>query len=291
MTIRHLRVFAEVCSCGSVTQAAQNLFISQPAASAAIAELESHYGIRLFDRIGRRLYVTEAGKRFLGYVEHILRLFDEMEHVRDWEEGGVVRVGTSITVGNRLLPGLIRAFQGRRPQTEVEAVVDNSEAVEERVLRGEIDLGLIEGSVHSPLLESIPFFHDRMVLILPPDAPWENGAALPVRILGEYPLLLREKGSAGREILDGILSLHGITPKSAWQSISTQAIIRAAHNGLGISLLPYLLVQEALERGEIRYANLEGVSLERGYFIIRHNEKFVTPAAQDFIALCLSLEA
>ena len=290
MTIRHLRVFSEVCACGSVTAAASRLYITQPAASAAIAELEARYGVRLFDRIGRRLYLTQAGKRFLGYADRILSLFDELERVRDWEEAGVLRVGASITVGNRLLPGIIRDFQKSHPQVKVEAAVDNSETIEEQVLRNDIDLGLIEGTVHSPRLQGAVFFHDRLVLILPPSFP-DAGEELPVSVLADYPLLLREKGSAGREIVDGILSIHGLSVRPAWQSVSTQAIVRAVHDGLGISLLPALLVQDALERGEVRRASLRGVDLERSYSMIRHRDKYCSPLLQAFMDACRTAAA
>ncbi len=289
MTIRHLQVFSQVCSCGSVTAAAKKLFITQPAASSAIAELEAHYGIRLFDRIGRRLYITETGKRFLDYASHILSLFDELEQVRDWEEGGLLRVGASITVGNHLLPEIVRVFQQQHPAAAVKAVVDNSETIEERVIHNEIDLGLIEGVVHSPQIESRTFFHDRMVLIVPPGYADER-EALPVNVLGEFPLLLREKGSAGREIVDGILSVHGIPAEPTWQSVSTQAIVQAVSRGLGISLLPELLVREAAQRGEVSCAELQDVSLERDYSVIWHREKFLSPILREWIRLCLSIK-
>ena len=197
MTIRHLQVFSQVCSCGSVTAAAKKLFITQPAASSAIAELEAHYGIRLFDRIGRRLYITETGKRFLGYASHILSLFDELEQVRDWEEGGFLRVGASITVGNHLLPEIVRVFQQQYPAVAVKAVVDNSETIEEQVIHNEIDLGLIEGVVHSPQIESRTFFHDRMVLIVPPGyaAPSGKGKRREGNC-GRYSFRSRDPGGA-----------------------------------------------------------------------------------------------
>ena len=290
MTIRHLRVFSAVCACQSVTKAAKKLYISQPAASGAIAELEAHYGVRLFDRIGRRLCLTQAGERFLSYTNRILGLFDELEHTVELEGKGILRVGASITVGTRLLPGIVRDFRQSHPAIAVEATVENSEAIEDRVLHNEIDLGLIEGAVHLPQIRGVVFYRDRMALILPPDFP-EDGQELPVSILGEYPLLLREKGSAGREIVDGILSVHGIAAKPAWQSISTQAIVQAVRSGLGISLLPYPLVRDAVERGEVRAARLQGVDLQRSYRLLVHREKFLSPAIRAFADACRRLDA
>ena len=261
--------------------------MTQPAASAAIAELESYYGVRLFDRIGRRLRLTEAGRHFLEYAVHILRLFDDLERIRDWDSLGVLRVGASITVGNCLLPGLIRRFRTEREQLRVEAVVDNSETVEEQVLRSELDLGLIEGSVHHPQIECQCFFRDRMVVIAPPNGIFDGRTEIGVGELREQPLLLRERGSAGREIVDGILAVYGEAVRPVWQSASTQAIVHAVGNGLGISLLPYLLVKEALEQGEVRQLSLRDVSLERRYLLIRHKDKYMTPAAQTFMNMVM----
>lgn len=118
MTLRHMRIFLAVCEndC-NVTRTAQTLYLSQPAISQAINELEAYYGVRFFERISRRLLITEAGKRFKGYAVHICALFDEMEKgVHSWEEAGLVRVGASVTIGSQFLPAYIKAYQARYPE-------------------------------------------------------------------------------------------------------------------------------------------------------------------------------
>lgn len=111
MTLRHMKIFVSVYQNNGITRASEELHLAQPSVSLAIRELEDYYGIRLFDRISRRLYVTEQGKMFYDYALHIVSLFDEMElGIRNWEHMGTLRIGSSITIGNFLLPGLIKKF-------------------------------------------------------------------------------------------------------------------------------------------------------------------------------------
>lgn len=126
MTLRHIKIFLAVCQhdCNT-TKAAKALLMTQPAVSLAIRELEEYYGVRLFDRIGRRLNITEAGQQFLSYGSHIVALFDDMEKgLRNWDALGLLRVGASITIGAQLLPNYIRAFYAQYPGKEIQAVVD-----------------------------------------------------------------------------------------------------------------------------------------------------------------------
>lgn len=284
-----MKIFVAVCECGSVTAAAEKLYITQPAASLAISELEAYYGIKLFDRIAKRLHITEAGKQFLQYAVHIVGLFDELEKsVRNWDSIGELRVGASVTIGNYLLPGYVKEFQAAHPKMKIRAVIDNSESIEEYVLKNEIDLGLIEGAIHSPYIESQCFMDDQLVLICSPDHPWASCGEIDIDELKNTEFILREKGSAGREIFDSILQVNGIEIVPSWQSISTQAIIRAVSKGLGVSVLPYLLVKDSLERGEIQRVNIRNISLNRQFSIIHHKNKFLTDSAMDFISLCLA---
>lgn len=116
MTLRHLKIFVTVCETNSVTKAGEKLYIAQPSISLAISELESYYGIKLFDRIGKRLQITEAGKNFLQYAAHIVGLFEEMESkVRNFDTIGVLRVGASIAIGNFLLPKYVVEFKKKPP--------------------------------------------------------------------------------------------------------------------------------------------------------------------------------
>ena len=287
MTLRHLRIFVAVCQWGGVTAAAEKLYLSQPSVSVAVGELESYYGIRLFDRIGRRLRLTEVGKQFLGYATHIVKLFDELEQrVRNWDELGRLRVGASITIGNYLLPGYTAAFRAHYPGITVHALIDNSEGIERGISDGSLDFALIEGLAHTPQLVTRPFREDELVVICAPGHPLAGCADVEARELVQYDFIMRERGSAGREIFDSAMLLKGLAVDPVWQSASTQAIVRAVGAGLGLSALPLLLVGEDLEKGTVVRLPVRDLPLKRSFSVLYHRNKYLTPAMLDFIGLC-----
>ena len=289
MTLRHLRIFVTVCETGSTTAASEKLYIAQPSISVAIGELEQYYGIHLFDRIGRRLQVTDAGLRFLEYATHIVGLFDEMEReVKNFDATGIIRIGASITIGNYLLPQYAAQFSREHPQMQIRATIQNSDDVQQYVEKNLVDLALIEGPVSHESLKAIPFYQDKLVFFCAPGHPFA-GQIIPIEQLASQPLILREPGSAGRDIFDGIMAAHNQPVEPAWQSVSSQAIVRAVQAGMGISVLPYLLIQESLQQQKIRIFQVEGISLSRTLHIIYHRHKFLTPSAKDFIRICQEL--
>ncbi len=287
MTLRHLRIFVTVCETGSATAAGEKLYIAQPSISLAISELEEYYGIKLFDRIAKRLYITEAGKHFLQYATHIVSLFEDMEkEVKNIDAIGVIRIGASITIGNYLLPDYVLSFKEVHPKMEVKVTIENSDKIQQLVLTNQIDLGLIEGIVHSTYIESKRFREDELVLICANNHPFAGAESINLSQLNQESFLMREAGSAGREIFEGMMTAKGIAISPSWESSSTQAIIRAVQANLGVSVLPYLLVKDALDRREISQFKIEGIQFKRNFCVIYHRNKFLTESAKNFIALC-----
>jgi len=287
MTLRHLKIFVAVCETGSATAAGEKLYIAQPSISLAISELEDYYGIKLFDRIAKRLHITEASKHFLQYATHIVGLFEDMEkEVRNFDAIGVIRIGTSITIGNYLLPSYVTEFKQTHPQMEVKVVIDNSDKIQQHVLSNQIDIGIIEGIVHSPYIIERKFRDDELVLICANDHPFAQHKNIELSQLQNEDFILREAGSAGREIFDSTMIAHGLEISPAWESTSTQAIVRAVQAKLGISVLPYLLIKDSLDRKEINQFQLNGIRFQRSFSVIYHRNKFLAKSAKDFIALC-----
>lgn len=121
MTIRHIRIFLEVCRTMNVTRAAENLYMTQPAVSRSIHEIEQVYGVRLFERLNQRLYLTDSGRRMRAYAVHIVDTFDQMEReLSDGDERGMLRIGASITLGNYELPGVVRRMKQERPSLRLQ---------------------------------------------------------------------------------------------------------------------------------------------------------------------------
>ena len=147
MTLRHMKIFVAVFENSSITKAAKELHLAQPSVSFSIKELEDYYGQRFFERIGRRIYPTSAAGDFYGYAVHIVSLFETMEkELKNGDELGTIRIGASITIGTHILPTLVKTFQELFPDIRMEAVVNQSAAIEQHVLHNHIDIGMIETS-------------------------------------------------------------------------------------------------------------------------------------------------
>ena len=234
MTLRHMKILVEVYRQNSVTKAAQALHLSQPSVSLALRELEDYYGVTLFERVGRRISPTECGREFYGYAVHVVSLMDELEtRMRNWDAIGTVRIGATVTIGTYLLPELVRQYQAEFPALHVDVQVCRASQVEQLVLDNRIDLGLIETQPEHEELVAVPFSRDELQAIVPPDSPLAGRGKVTIQELAQFPFLMREPGSAGRKALDGYLALHRLSVQPAWESVSTQALIKAVVEGLG----------------------------------------------------------
>ena len=211
MTLRHIRIFLAVCENGNnTTRAARALYLAQPAVSRAVAELEEYYGVRLFDRIGRRLYLTEAGRRMWEYAVHICGLFDDLEKgLRGWDEQGVLRVGASITIGSQFLPGYVDAFRAAHPGVDVRVWVGPSEQLEEKLLHNTLDVALMEGPVHGSALTAEEYMADTLAVVCAPGRPFTPGQTVPLDAFRVQRFLLREKGSGAIRQRGRGRGLHG----------------------------------------------------------------------------------
>lgn len=288
MTLRHMRIFQKIYEKQSVTRAAEELHMTQPAVTRALQELERYYGLRLFERLGRRLTVTEAGRRMYDYALHLTETFDTMEKsLRDWERQGVLRVGASVCLGCSMLPELAGAFRRLHPGVEMRVQVANGELLCRDLLENRLDLALLEGEENGTGLTLTPIGSSEMALIVPARHPLAEAARVTLAEAAAYPLLLRETGSATRRFLDQLLLSRGLTVQPAWESASTQAILAAVREGLGITLLPWALAREAVRRGEAARCILTDVELVRRRYAAWHPSKYVTDTMRAFLNLCM----
>ena len=286
MTLRHMKIFEAVFRHSNITKAAEELHLAQPSVSVAVRELEEYYGICLFERLGRRIVPTELGKEFYGYALHIVSLFDEMEQkIRNWDALGVIRIGASITMGTHILPPLLKQYQALYPELRTEVTIGKSAVIEQHILENKIDIGLIENQSEHPDINVLPFMEDYMQAIVAPDHPLAKYSQVTLEQLAQYPFLMREKGSAGREILDACFALEQITVHPLWESASTQAIVRGVAEGLGVAVLPCLLVRKNIEEHTVKMIPFPQ-PLTRKLNLIWHRSKYLTDNMNAFIELC-----
>ena len=288
MTLRHMRIFQKIYETQSVTRAAEALHMTQPAVTRALQELEKYYGLRLFERLNRRLTVTEAGRRMYDYALHLTETFDTMEKsLRDWERQGVLRVGASVSLGCSLLPQLARTFQEEHPGVEVRVRIANGELLRRDLLENRLDLALLEGEENGADLMLTPFAAGEMALIVPPGHPLARTGGATLAQAAAYPLLLRETGSATRRFLDQLLMSRGLAVQPVWESASTQALLSAVREGLGITLVPWALARQTVLRGEAERCPVTDAELIRRRYVAWHPSKYVTGTMRAFVNLCM----
>lgn len=289
MTLEQLRIFIAVAERQHVTQGARDLNLTQSATSAAIAALEARYETKLFDRIGRRIVLTEAGRLFLVEAKAVLERAAAAEAVLADLAGlerGALSLAASQTVANYWLPGVVYRYRQRFPQVVVTVDIGNTETVAEHVHAGGADLGLVEGTVDDPHLAVIAIAEDDMVLVVPPGHPWT--ARLPdlVRDVPAGQWILRERGSGTRALFEATLLAAGVDPRRldvVFELPSNEAVRAAVEAGAGVAVMSRLVVASALRAGTLAAVPLP---LPRRQFLaLRHKERYVTRAQREFLAL------
>lgn len=289
MTTRHLKIFLEVYKSGSMTAAAKRLFMTQPSVSQAIHEMEEHYGVRLFERLYRKLYPTPAGKELMLYAENILGLFNEME--AKLEAGNLAQsleVGLFFTAGMLVHPWL-SAFRAACPSTSVHIHVWKGSELKRRLRTASIDLAVMEEFDHEPDLCQELIAEDRLVAVTAVDDPLLSEGPITARQLSEAPLLLREKGAGVRDQLESEMQRLGFHISPLWESASSLVLLEAARHQEGIAILPYQLAQPALHRGEVAELPVTGIDFARRMALTWHKDKFITGPMQTFMDIVHSI--
>ena len=287
MTIRHLKTFCAVCEEGGITRAAEKLRVAQPSVSQTIGELERYYGVSLFDRVGRRLVLTPEGERLRVKAQEAIASFSEFEEAaRDTNARHVIRIGSSVTAGQMVLPRLIAAIEATLDRAECRAIADSAAAVEQLVEEGSLDLALVEGSV-SRALAAEAVFSDRLMAVCSAGMKIKN--TLSPAELVSLPLLLRRRGSASRDLFDERLSALGLKAQHKLSSSSNSVLLAAAREGLGVAVLPEALVAADLSAGRLKEVRIQGLELSRRWFAVRRQDKKFTPVQQQAFELLFSL--
>lgn len=292
MTLRHLKVFVTVVdSSNNLTRAAEKLYTTQPAVSMALKEIENEFGIILFDRLNRRLVLSAAGKEFEKYARRILNLEENLEQVMNsWGEEGKIYIGSSITIGSNFMPDCVRTFSLLHPKARVFVKVYPSDILMDMLKQNEIDFALLESDINEDDLVSEPFLEDRLVVITPNNDFFLHYGEMDLESFCKENLLLREKGSGVRNMIDLICEMNGLDINPYWESMSTNAIIKAVIRSLGISVLPLSMVRQYLDDGLVLAKRLKGIDLTRKLYIVRHKDKMSSALVEDFIDMVRNYE-
>jgi len=289
MADRRLQVFHAVAKHLSFTKAADTLFMTQPAVTFQIKQLEEHLNTRLFDRAQGRIVLTPAGQLALEYAERILQLSAELDtrlKEMSGQAAGPLLIGASMTIGEYVLPQLIGKFKARFPAVLPTLFVGNSEAVQERVAERTLDLGFIEGDSHLASLSSEVCCEDELQVVCALSHPFAKETfALPAA-LAHHPYIGREAGSGTRAVIDRYLSEAGVSPESLDTVVelgSPEAIKGLVATGFGFAIMSRVIVAKELQLGQLVQVPLKP-ALMRNFSVVYPKERFHSKLVAAFLA-------
>lgn len=288
MNDRKLRIFEEVAIHLSMSAVASKMYMSQPAVSQAIHELEEELGTKLFDRIGRKLYLTQAGQVFLPYARKTLNTYDEgLKAVGDVDgaNAGSLTVGASTTVGIYVLPEIIGRFLESHPRVDVSLAVENTKIIEERVLYNAVDFAFVEGPVEVEEIVVEEFCGDELVFITHPRHPWAAAGRVEPESLGREKFILRESGSGTREVFERAMRQLKADYRVAFELGNTEAIKKAVEAGMGVSCISGRCVTREVELGKLAAVRLSQTNIKRSFNLIYHRDKHMSALFQTFIQI------
>ena len=285
MTLRQLTTLRALKRMGSLSGAGRELRLSQSAVSLQMKDLGAEIGVKLFRLRGKRLRLTDAGEELVHYAERILGLVGEAPEAARAKarQGGLVRVAASSTPGVSLLPDLIARYRRSMPNVLVRLTVTNTEDVEERVRRGEADVGVVGGRLGSRDLEVEPWWQDELVLIVSPSHRLARHRRVPPTALSGELILAREHGSATRTTYEAVFLAAGLPLPQAHVVGDAEAIKRAVAAGMGVSLLSHWSVSEEVKSGRLAAIRLVGVSLVRPLHVLLPTGGADSNAVSEFV--------
>lgn len=289
MTLEQLRIFIAVAEREHVTQAAHDLHLTQSAVSAAITALEGRYAIKLFDRIGRRIALTDAGRTFLQEARAILvRAADGEAVLSDLADfrRGELAIAASQTIGTYWIPRVIQAFIASYPGICVTLELGNTEFVADRLRHGAALIGFVEGPVDEPSLAIDRLFDDELVLVAAPADPWLTSRGSMAERLSAARWVVREKGSGTRVALEQALAHYDLSADDVEMALelpSNETVRTAVEAGAGVTVLSRMVAGAALAAGTL--VQVETPLPGRRFHALRHRERYFGRAAAAFVDL------
>lgn len=273
-----------------MTRAAEKLFMTQPSISQAIAELEEYYKTKLFDRIAKKIYITEDGYKLITIANNIVELFEKAEAViRDKKSAQKLRVGASVTIGTYLLNDILKKMSEHN-EISVEYVIDNTKNIEEMILTARLDIALVEGDIKSEDIIVKPFMDDRLTLVCSAEnkLAWRN--SVNIKELENYNFIIREYGSGTKELIEALARKNNVKLNVTGVVSNIEAIKNSVMSDIGISILPEIAITRELREKKIAAVKLSGVSLKRKFSVVYHKNKNISEALEKFMRYVKSFD-
>ncbi len=290
-TLDQLRILKAIALEGSFKKAADSLYVSQPAISLQIQQLERQLDVPIFDRGGRKAQLTEAGQLLLSYGDRILNLCQETcRAIEDLQNlnGGTLIIGASQTTGTYIMPRMIGMFRQKYPEVAVQLHVHSTRRTAWSVANGQIDLAIIGGEVPLELMESleiVPYAEDELVLVVPALHPLSTAESIPISELYRLKFITLDAQSTIRKVIDQVLAKNGVDIKQLLVEMelnSIEAIKNAVQAGLGVAFLSLTAIEKELQLGALKRVQIDGVNIRRTLSQIRNPNRYRSKATEAF---------
>lgn len=290
MDLKHLETFCKVAETGSFSRAGEAVYLTQPTVSGHIASLERSVGLKLFDRLGRKVALTSGGKIFYRYARDILKLRDdalnaiyEFSHVIK----GRIRIGGSTIPGEYFLPKVMGSFQREAPGISISLAIADSQEIVDRLLEGEIEIGVAGMMFEGERVDAYPLFHDRVIIIGSSQHPLVANKEISWDDLQSVPLLIRERGSGTRKTFERYMTAAGYRLEDfriVGEVGSSTAVKEGVKEGVGLGIISDLAVQEEIAGGRLQEIRIRGQSVfEREFFAVVPKERELSPPVRRFL--------
>jgi DNA-binding transcriptional LysR family regulator len=292
INLNQLRIFQAVTETRSFTRAAELVHLTQPGISKHIKQMEEYYGIPLFDRLGKRVALTQAGEILLEATREIMasitaaeQRIEELKGLR----GGKLLLGASFPIGIYFLPGILAAFRKQYPAVGVTLDIALGERLVAKILANKLDLGLVSHQVHDPRLSCSEFMTDELVAIAPCNHPWANKNRIKPRDLLAETFIVAARGAGIRAVVEKRLREKDIVLKNVLDFGNVEGVKRAVEVGLGVSIQSKSVVQREISAGSLIGVSVAGMDAKLAYFAVHHKDKHLSNAATAFIVLLQTL--
>ena len=292
MNLHQLRVFCEVAAARSFSAAAEKLHLTQPAITLQIKNLEDYYELKVFERIGKRILLTDEGKVLFDFADRILTLSRQAEEaLADLKglSGGTLRIATSFSFADYYLPALLKAFHKKYPKIFIEVSAGNSSQIIENTLAHNNDIAFVAYRPGNDKLVVREFVSDILVAILPNHHKLAGRESITLNELRAEPLILRERGSSYRRMVDETFSKKRISPSIIMESASVSAIKKMVQSGAGIGILSRQVVKEEAEANAFKAIEFTEVEMGHKFYLIYHKDKYFSRALKAFVEMAMDL--
>ena len=290
MDLWQLNVFCKVVEQKSFSKAGNVVHLSQPTVSSHIKDLESHFDCNLIDRLGKEANPTKAGQLLYKYAKKLLALRDEVEIAMSEFHGklkGRLMIGGSTIPSGFILPPIIGEFSREYPDVTLSLIVGDTDHIANEILAGELELGIVGAKVEHKKIEQVKFVDDEMKLVVPASHSLADKKRINIKQLMELPFIIREKGSGTLKSLKNSLEKKGHSIddlKVIAEMGSTMAVIQAVKQNIGVSILSTISIKDELQFGTLKALSVDGVNLNRNFFLSWHKLRSLSPLGLAFMA-------